>query len=241
MSCLKDKTALITGATGGLGSAIAFELAEKGINLILTSTDKSGLSDLRKKIKRFFKTIKIEIIQADLIKSENSLIRQFERGGIFENTTIDILVNNAAIFKVKSLIESSEDEIIQTMWLNSTIPILLSKKFAKRMVENKFGRIINIGSSSSYSGFKNTVSYCSSKHALLGFSRALHQELKSNGVRVYCISPGSLKTEMGRKVVGQNFETFIESHELARLIFSLIEYNGNMIPDEVRVNRMETQ
>jgi short-subunit dehydrogenase len=241
MSCLKDKTALITGATGGLGSAIAFELAEKGINLILTSTDKSGLSDLRKKIKRFFKTIKIEIIQADLIKSENSLIRQFERGGIFENTTIDILVNNAAIFKVKSLIESSEDEIIQTMWLNSTIPILLSKKFSKRMVENKFGRIINIGSSSSYSGFKNTVSYCSSKHALLGFSRALHQELKSNGVRVYCISPGSLKTEMGRKVVGQNFETFIESHELARLIFSLIEYNGNMIPDEVRVNRMETQ
>lgn len=241
MNNLRGKLALITGSTGGLGTSLAKSFAENGINLLLTSTNIIELKNLQKELNKKFKSIEIEIIQCNLIDDYLSFLNYFEKGGKFGNSNVDILVNNAALFPVKELIQTSNEEIVQTMWLNSTIPILLTKKFIHNMISNKFGRIINIGSSSSYSGFKDTVTYCSSKHAILGFSRALHQELKNYNLRVYCVSPGSLKTDMGLKVVGQKYETFIDCDELSSLIIDLIKYNKNMIPDEIRVNRMETQ
>ncbi len=76
------------------------------------------------------------------------------------------------------------------------------------MVKNKWGRIVNVGSSSAYSGFRETSIYCASKHAILGLSRAIYNELKDYNVRTFCISPGSIKTEMGKQVKNQKFDTF---------------------------------
>jgi len=241
MNILRGKTALITGATGGLGSSLAMSFAEMGINLLLTSTNLNELKNLQKELNKKFKSIDIEIIQCNLIENFKSFLGYFDDDGMFGEKVIDILVNNAALFPANALKKTSEEEIIQTMFLNATFPILLAKKLSKNMMSRNFGRIINIGSSSSYSGFKNTVTYCSSKHAILGFSRALHQEFKDYNLRVYCVSPGSLKTNMGLKVIGQKYESFIECDELSTLIVDLIKYNNNMIPDEIRVNRMETQ
>ena len=109
------------------------------------------------------------------------------------------------------------------------------------MKKNKWGRVINIGSSSSYNGFKGTAAYCASKHALLGLSRSLYSEWKEFGIRVLVVSPGSLKTEMGRKVEGQDFETFIETEELASFILQLMTHDDDMIVEEVRVNRVFVQ
>ena len=83
------------------------------------------------------------------------------------------------------------------------------------MVSKKWWRIVNIGSSSSYNGFKNTSIYCSSKHALLGLSRSLHDELKEHNIRTFCVSPGSIKTSMGKRVIGQNYDTFMDPKEIA--------------------------
>ena len=106
------------------------------------------------------------------------------------------------------------------------------------MKKKQWGRIVNLGSSSSYSGFKNGSIYCTSKHAILGFSRSLHSELKEDNIRVFCISPGSVKTKMAKKSKDQNFETFLNPKQVAEFIVHAISYDNEMIADEIRLNRM---
>ena len=109
------------------------------------------------------------------------------------------------------------------------------------MVKQNWGRIINIGSSSSYSGFKNGSIYCTTKHAILGLSRALHEELKNNNVRCYCVSPASTRTEMGKISKDQNFETFLDPVEVAQTILFVITLDENLVINEIRLNRMNIE
>ena len=104
-------------------------------------------------------------------------------------------------------------------------------------------RIINIASSSAYAGSATTSAYCASKHALLGLSRSLHKEFKDHNVRVICVSPGSIKTDMGRKVenLGQDFDTFMEPEEVAKYIVYNSSFDGNLVSEEIRLNRMFVQ
>ena len=119
-----------------------------------------------------------------------------------------------------------------------TAPFRLSQAVIGNMKTKQWGRIVNIGSSSSYVGFPNGAAYCAAKHGLLGLSRALHAELSPAGVRVYCVSPGAVKTDMGRQVLNQDFDTFMEPEEVADYIVFLLAQNGNMVSEEVRLNRM---
>ena len=107
------------------------------------------------------------------------------------------------------------------------------------MKKSKWGRIVNIGSSSGYNGFKNGTAYCSSKHALLGFSRALFAELKDNNVRVYSISPGSTQTKMGKLSKDQKFETFLEPKEVAEYVEFVIRFEKQLVSEEIRLNRIQ--
>ena len=110
--------------------------------------------------------------------------------------------------------------------------------FSKGMIEKSWGRIINVGSSSAYAGFENTSTYCSSKHALLGFSRSMFKELRNTGVRVYSVSPGSIKTPMGKLVPNQDYDTFINPQELAEYVVYISSFDKEMISEEVRLNRL---
>jgi 3-oxoacyl-[acyl-carrier protein] reductase len=152
---------------------------------------------------------------------------------------IEVLVNCAGVFPVKSLDQSSAEDFDACFAINVRAPFLLSTELASDMVRSGWGRIVNIGSSSAYAGFRDTSIYCASKHALLGFSRALNDELKARGVRTFCISPGSIDTAMGRDGArGQDVETFLDPDEIAQFVVDLISYDGPMIADEVRLNRM---
>jgi NAD(P)-dependent dehydrogenase (short-subunit alcohol dehydrogenase family) len=106
------------------------------------------------------------------------------------------------------------------------------------MIGKKWGRIVNIGSSSAYSGFKNGTIYCSSKHAMLGLSRSLFDELKGHGIRVYCISPGSIKTKMGKQSKDQDFKTFLDPAEVAKYVGFVISFNDDLVSEEIRLNRI---
>ena len=130
------------------------------------------------------------------------------------------------------------DDFEKSFNVNVRAPFIFSKEFSKDMIRKKWGRIINIGSSSSYSGFKDTSIYCSSKHAILGLSRSLHSELKSKNVRTIAISPGSIQTLMGKKVKNQKFEEFIDPVEIAEILVTCLSLDKNMVIDEIRLNRM---
>ena len=116
------------------------------------------------------------------------------------------------------------------------LPYLLSLGLFEKIKQGEWGKIINIGSSSSYAGFNNKVIYCASKHALLGFSRALNDEWKDFGVSVHCISPGTIDTEMA-DVLEQDKSTYIQTKEFAELVYDVSKYEGNMLVEEVRAVR----
>lgn len=232
---LKNKNCVITGATGGIGREITKMLAAKGCNLFLISTDNEKLFQLKSKIKNL-SNIKIFTFATDLSNYENleSAISKIKESF----NSVDILINSAGIFYIDSLVDSSMQKFENAFNVNVRAPFYLSKMLSSDMVENNWGRIVNIGSSSSYSGFKDTSIYCSSKHAILGFSRSLHSELKSKNIRTIMISPGSVKTPMGKKVKNQKFEEFIDPVEVSEILLTCLNLDKNMVIDEVRLNRM---
>ena len=229
------KNCLMIGASGGIGNAITKKLAEQKYNLFLIGKNKSKLLKLKKEIKK--EDIRVEIESVDLTnekqidKSIKKIRKTFGK--------IDILINTSGIFLIKSIDKTTIEEFEESYKINVRAPFIFSKEFSKDMKRSKWGRIVNIGSSSAYNGFKNSTAYCSSKHALLGFSRALFSELKDSNVRVYSISPGSTQTKMGKLSKDQKFETFLEPNEVADYVAFVIEFDKQLISEEIRLNRMQ--
>ena len=236
---LRGKNCLITGATGGLGKEIAKEFAKNGCNLFLTGRNNDKLNSLKNELENSVNEIKIDFEDADL-SDDGEIQKLIEK---VKNTfvNIDILVNCAGVFPVKLLSDSTVEDFENCFSVNVKAAFVLCKEFSQGMISKKWGRIINIASSSAYAGFKNTSIYCSSKHAILGLSRSLHSELKEHNVRTFCVSPGSIKTPMGKSVIGQNYETFLNPNEIAELIVRLVSFDNEMISQEIQLSRMDQQ
>jgi 3-oxoacyl-[acyl-carrier protein] reductase len=233
---LKNKNCLITGATGGIGKEISIQLATQSCNLFLTGRDKRKLESLKELLIKNNPEINIEYKEGDLTKISD--IRNIVTSAKHYFGNIDILINCAGIFMIKPLFEYDIDDYFNCFNLNVRAPFVLSKEFVPDMIEKNWGRIINLGSSSSYMGFKYGSHYCSTKFAILGLSRSLHAELKKYNIRTYCISPSSTKTEMAKISTDQNFDTFLEPKEVAKFIVTVISFDNEMVMDEIRLNRM---
>ena len=230
---LRGKTALVTGGNGGLGQAIARALAERGCNVIITSRNPQKLRIFADDL---LKTgVKVAAIPVDLSKTAevDSLISKAQQSF----ATVDILINCAGIFPVAPVAQTSLDDFDLCFAVNVRAPFQLSKALLPPMQAQSWGRIVNIGSSSAFSGFKDTAIYCASKHALLGLSRSLFQEVREQGVRVISINPGSIRTEMGKKVPGQDFRTFLDPIDVARYLIFTISFDSELISEEIRLNR----
>lgn len=238
MNVLKNKNCLITGATGGIGREIIEALAENSCNLFLVGRNEEKLNKIKLNIQKKF-SVKINYEIADLTKIKD-LHRIIIKAKKFFGK-IDILINSAGIFFSNSIEKTSIEDFNECHAINVRAPFFLCKEISKDMKKNKWGRIVNIASSSAYQGFSNGSVYCSSKHGLLGLSRALFNELKDYNVRVFCVSPGSTKTKMGRKCKNQNYETFINPKEIAEYIFDIISFDKEMIIEESRLNRIRIE
>ncbi len=229
------KNCLIVGASGGIGNAITKKLAEQNYNLFLIGKNKNKLLKLKKEIKKEEIIVEIEPVDLTDEKQIDKSIKKIRK----TFGKIDILINTSGLFLIKSIDKTTIKEFEESFKINVRAPFIFSKEFSKDMKKSKWGRIVNIGSSSSYNGFKNSTAYCSSKHALLGFSRALFSELKENNVRVYTISPGSTQTKMGKISKDQKFETFLEPKEIADYVEFIIRFDKQLISEEIRLNRIE--
>jgi len=229
------KNCLIIGASGGIGNAITKKLAEQNYNLFLIGKNKNKLLKLKKEVEK--ESINVEIESVDLT-NEKQIERSIKKvRKIFGK--IDILINTPGSFLIKSIDKTTIKEFDEIFKINVRAPFIFSKEFSKDMKKSKWGRIVNIGSSSAYNGFKNSIAYCSSKHALLGFSRALFSELKENNVRVYSISPGSTQTKMGKLSKDQKFETFLKPEEIAEYVEFVISFDKQLVSEEIRLNRIK--
>ena len=238
---IQYKNALITGAYGGLGSALVISYMKAGYNLCLLGRDKDKLQILETDLKKYDKPVTIKTYSCNLSDNDNifdvceNIKKDFDH--------IHVIVNCAGIFPVTSLEKTTTSDFSKCMQVNVAAPFFIIRSFVEQMKKIKYGKIINIASSSAYGGAPNTSLYCASKHALLGMSRSLFKELKPHGIRVFCVSPGSIQTPMGEEVekLGQLYDTFMSPKEVADYIVSSTSFEGHMISEEIRLNRMYVQ
>ena len=233
---LRDRRVLLTAATGGVGQELARALARRGCHLVLSGRSPARLALLADELRAGAPGATVAAIAADL--AEPSAVDALAAGAVERLGGIDVLVNCAGVFQVASLADSSLADFERVFAVNVRAPFLLTRALAPAMAARGWGRIVNVGSSSAYAGFRDTALYCASKHALLGLSRATHDELRDRGVRTFCISPGSIKTEMGRHVPRQLWETFLEPAEVAEYVCFAIAFDSTLVTEEVRLNRL---
>lgn len=223
----KDKEIIITGAASGLGKELACQIHNLGGNVTGVVSPRSDVSSIK-----FVK----KIIKCDL--SDKIQIQRLINQPCFGE--VDILINCAGIFTIKTIEATEVEEYEYIMNLNCMAPLLLSRACIPFMKRKEEATIINIGSSSCYSGSERSGVYCISKHALLGMSRSLAKELKKYNIRVLMVSPGSIRTKMGKLDTDQDFDTFLDAAEVASYIIFCSSFKKEMIVNETRVNRITT-
>lgn len=189
---LAGKTALITGASKGLGRAMALALAGAGAKLVLVSRDLEKLGGVRGEIERLGS--QAEVFRADVSREPDVL--QLERDVMARPGRIQILINNAGINLRKPVTEFTLEEWNRVMDTNLTAVFLMCRAFVPHMKGNGYGRILNMTSIMSHVSLPGRAVYSASKTALLGMTRALALELAPEGITVNGISPGPFATEM---------------------------------------------
>ena len=232
-----NKNFLITGASSGLGEKFSILISDSAKKIVIVGRKRNKLLKIKKEINRNNKLVKVFMIVADLSKKSGALklIQRLQKNT--EIQSIDVLVNSAAKFTVKKIENISIKDLDSDFQLNIISPFIISKYIGLKMKKKRKGVIFNIGSSSAYDCSKETSIYCSTKHALLGMSRAFNTELQSHGVKSIFIAPGSMKTPMGRKVKNQNYNTFIDPKEVATMMKNLLNDRRTMLVEEIKIKR----
>lgn len=188
-----SKVAFITGATRGIGRAIALELAKEGYNIALNyRTENEALETLKNELSEL--GTECYPVQGDVSKAEDSermtkeIIEHFEQ--------IDVLVNNAGITKDKLIQRMKEEEFTDVININLVGTFNITKNVIKYMTKKRYGKIINISSVVGISGNAGQSNYAASKAGIIGFTKSIAKELASRNITANAVAPGFIKTDM---------------------------------------------
>jgi len=200
METINQKIAIVTGGGSGIGLAIAEKFVTAGIYTIIIGRDKEKLSCAREKFGQ-----RCETISCDLNQLQN--IPEVVNGIMKSHGRIDILVNNAGINMKKDFTEVTDEEFQKILLTNVTAVFALSREVVRCMFEKNIrGSIINISSMASQYGIPKVIAYTASKSAIEGMTRAMATELSPQGIRVNCIAPGFIATDMSAKALNNDPE-----------------------------------
>ena len=186
---MQGKIALVTGATRGIGRAVAEELVSKGAFVIGTATSEKGAESISAYLGEKGKGLVLNVADQASIDAVLEQIKQ-------EFGDIDILVNNAGITRDNLLMRMKDEEWFDILQTNLSSVYHLSKAMLRTMMKKRFGRIINIGSVVGSTGNAGQTNYCAAKAGLIGFSKALAKEVASRGITVNVVAPGFIATDM---------------------------------------------
>jgi 3-oxoacyl-[acyl-carrier protein] reductase len=190
---LKERVAVITGASKGIGKAIAFALAEKGCNVVLNARNIAELKEAEKNISQL--GVKVFAVAGDVRNSKDveTLANITER----ELGPATILVNNAGIGHFSEVAQMSDEDFRSILETNLFGTFYCSRAFLRGMIQKEQGHIINIASLAGKNPFAGGSAYCASKAALISFAECLMLEVRHHNIKVTTICPGSVQTEFG--------------------------------------------
>ena len=197
----RDKYALITGASSGIGYDLAKLFAEDGKNIVVVARSQGKLEDLKRELENKHGT-KVKVSTKDLSRPEvpQEVFSELER----EHIGVDVLVNNAGFGLYGLFYQTELQEELKMIQVHVAAVIHLSNLFLKPMLENKSGWILNVGSGAGFAPFPLWSIYAASKSFVLSFSEALANELQGTGVSVTCLCPGPTDTRIWEKGNMQN-------------------------------------
>ena len=234
MEILKGKIALITGASGGIGSCIARRFAQDGISLALLGRSEEKLAATAASVREY--GVETLLLPGELLDDaylEDCFAAVKERFG-----GLDILVNNAGIALSRSFEETTMAEFDRIMALNARVPYLACHLALPLLRCSECASILNIASVVEHKGYPLQCAYAASKHALAGFTKSLASEVYSEDIRVHLISPGGVFTDMVRiarpDLTG---EDMILPEDIAEIAAFFIEHRTNAVIDEICVHR----
>jgi short-subunit dehydrogenase len=236
-SVVRYQTAIITGASRGLGKALAGAVAARGLNVMLAARAEDELREVSETLAREHGA-RVAYAVTDLREPES--IR-----ALFESTSnkfgpADVLVNNAGIGRYKPFMEWSEEEIIDTANVNLTALMLCTKAALAGMIETRRGLIINIASDLSRRFLPQMAPYVAAKFGVLGFAGSLLREVKQYGVKVCTVMPGIIDTNFNDSQEGTREETWaLPPAILAERIAELLDQPEHLVVDELVIHPMQ--
>lgn len=210
MSSLKGKVALVTGASRGIGKAIAEQLVSMGATVIGTATSENGAAAISEYLAANgtgkVLNVTVEASMTDLLSQINE-----------EFGSIDILVNNAGITRDNLLMRMKDDEWNDIIQTNLTSVFKLSKAVLRGMMKKRHGRIVNIGSVVGSTGNAGQANYAAAKAAVIGFSKSMAREIASRGITVNVVAPGFIDTDMTKGLTDDQKEAIFKDIPANRL------------------------
>ena len=190
---LTGKKALVTGASGGIGEAIARTFHAQGATVALHGTRREKLDELAADLGE-----RVLVMPANL--SDRGAVKDLAARAEAELEGVDILVNNAGITRDGLFVRMSDDDWDAVIEVNLTATFRLTRELTHPMMRRRWGRIINITSVVGVTGNPGQANYCASKAGMIGFSKSLAQEIASRNVTVNCVAPGFIESDMTEKL-----------------------------------------
>lgn len=194
-----SRVAFVTGASRGIGRAIAERLAADGRHVVLASRSEGPLNDLKSSIEANGGAASVCAVDV----GDGAALADAIDGVFKEHGRLDILVNNAGITRDNLLLRMSDEEFDEVINVNLRSAFVATRAAARPMMKGKFGRIVSIASTSGLVGNSGQANYAASKAALVGFSRSVARELGGKGVTANVIAPGFIETDMTKDLPEQ--------------------------------------
>jgi len=232
LSDLKGQVALITGGSSGIGLAIASALLAEGIIVAITARNTARLNKAADKLRAEGG----QVIAAVADVSQSEQVSRFVDQVIAETGRIDLLVNNAGIFKQGLIHEISEADWDETQAINLKGAFLFTKAVLPTMKKQGGGYVMNISSVAGKNGFANASAYCASKFGMMALTESLLEEEISSNIRSTAICPGYVATPMVEHAPVPQDE-MIPPHDIAKLVTGLLKLSSITIIKEIIVNR----
>ena len=226
------RIALITGAGGGIGRAIALRLAEDHMKLVLVGRTESKLLETQ----RLIPDTESLVVTGDLL--DPAFPKACVEAAVKGFGQIDVLINNAGLAQSQPFEEITADEYDRIMNTNVKAPFLLTQAALPHLRASDFATVINIASVTAHKGYPLQSVYSASKHALIGMSKSLANEVYKEGVRVHVISPGGVFTDMVRiSRPDLSEEGMILPEDIAEIAAFFLEHRTNAVIDEIQAHR----